>query len=65
MKSAYRVGETILGVVDVNLPPGHAKVLKVRFCSSLLSPRVRIECLTRTFNDSSLLIHRMRYRIII
>ena len=33
VKAAYRVGETILGVIDVNLPPGHAKVLKVGFCN--------------------------------
>ncbi|KAF8330350.1 Rgp1-domain-containing protein [Cantharellus anzutake] len=29
VKSAYRVGETILGILDINLAPGHARVLKL------------------------------------
>lgn len=29
VKSAYRLGETILGVVDINFPGGRTKVLKV------------------------------------
>lgn len=28
VKSAYRLGETILGVVDINFPRGRTKVLK-------------------------------------
>lgn len=30
VKSAYRLGETILGIVDINFPGGRTKVLKVR-----------------------------------
>ncbi|KAF9508028.1 hypothetical protein BS47DRAFT_1332970 [Hydnum rufescens UP504] len=33
VKSAYRLGESILGVIDFNFPPGRTKVLK--FCASL------------------------------
>ena len=30
VKSAYRLGEAILGIVDINGPPGRTRVLKVR-----------------------------------
>jgi len=32
VKSAYRLGETILGVVDINFPGGRTKVLKASGC---------------------------------
>lgn len=34
VKSAYRLGESILGVVDINGPPGRTRVVKVRHVSS-------------------------------
>jgi len=32
IKSAYRLGETILGIVDINFPGGRTKVLKASSC---------------------------------
>lgn len=29
IKSAYRLGETVLGIVDINLRGGHTRVVKV------------------------------------
>ena len=36
VKSAYRLGESILGVIDINFPAGRTKVLKVRLISTPL-----------------------------
>ena len=38
-KAAYRLGETVLGVVELNERAGRARVLKVRACARVGPPR--------------------------